>query len=60
VDVCLKVGTKVDRKEDSVCCDDSEACMQGRNQNGDDLVGQEGKCHEIYSDWQLASSQCSW
>jgi hypothetical protein len=60
VDGCSKVGTKVDRKEDSVSCNNSKACLWGRNRNGDDLVGQEGKCCEIYSDRQLASSQCSW
>ena len=60
MDVCSKVGAKVDRKEDSVCCNNSKACLWGRNQNGDDLVGQEEKCCEIYSDQQMASSLCSW
>ena len=60
MDVCLKVAAKVDRKEDGVCCNDFEARLEGRNQNGEDLVGQEAKHFGMYSDWQLASLRRLW
>ena len=60
MDVGSKVAAKVDRKGDGVRCNDSEACLEGRNQNGDGLVGQEAKHCGTYSDQQLASLQRSW
>ena len=48
MDVHSKAAAKVDRKEDGVCCNGSEACLEGRNQNGEDLVGQEAKHCGMY------------
>ena len=51
VDACSKVGAKVDWKVSIMYCNDSEAYLGGRNRSGDDLVGQEGKCCGMYSEW---------
>ena len=60
VDVCSKVGAKADRKVGIVYCNDSEACLGGKNRSGDDLVGREGKCCGMFLERQLASLRCSW